>query len=561
MNRAKTGLKTVKTTLNRLSAKPSLGSALSYTQLLPANYRANLKNMILSRSSVARPIRQFHTTFARNFASESLETKNSDQDSNIHPELYSEQTGINFSAAPFNYETLSHRIKTYVTTESDEYGPLTDLETISLLHAIAVDYGSHASRVLGYSDSEILRTQKELLETIYGSEKGLDRLILTPGTIRPVFLDLVNREWRTEELIKPGAKMGPWELKEKQKREAEAKTEDNAEKISKSTDSVESNESELHTDSSNSSLQHADIISTSDIVILLLKAYNKKYSNAVIAKRAKSVAIQQSSTSTLPAGSAIPSYVPIDIVMIPFRRTVYGGELDKSFEIIDASSASKNYMQSVKENWRKWATRWGLGTSSVLLGVHGLLSSGLVGTWESTTGVLTMVFAYICNMTILSGLAFAGRISGVGEYIRWIPGTSTTYWYSHATEMKMASYIASIDQVLPENQNEASFRVKKLLQNRKMMAIEVEQETLMKEYWARGGEGFQWVEPDQDPAEIFWRHKVEMTKAKRIEGQKKYGNQYDMADQVIHKMSLPHASTTDIPKAPEPPAPKGLPEL
>lgn len=547
MHCSKTGVNISNSSLRRLvlrTHKPCASSLGLYSKF-PST---SLTDKLFTNSPAQAPvIRKFHTSIVQRYQSNSSqETLNTDI--NNSSELYSEATGINFSASPFNYDTLCHRINTYVTTESEEYGPLTDRETISLLNAITVDYGAYASRVLGYSDSEILRTQMELLNKIYNSEQGSNRLILTPGTIRPIFLSLVNNEWRTEEFVKPGVKMGPWELKEREKQKLDASSES------------KSNASEQDTQATDS-LKLKDTLSTTNIVVLLLKAYNRKYSNAVIAKRAKTLAAQQSSPATLPSGTSIPTYVPIDIVSIPFRRAVYSGELDKSFEIIDQSAASPNYMRSVKDTWRKWATRWGVGTGSLILGVHGLLASGAVGTWESTSGVLAMVFAYVCNMTILGGLAFAGRISGVGEYIRWIPGTPTTYWYSHALEMKMASSIAAIDQALPENQNEQSFRVKKLLQNRKMMAVEVEQEKLMKEYWARGGEGFQWIEPDQDPADILWRQKVELTKAKRLEGQKQYGNKYDTADQIINKMSLPHASTTDIPKAPEPPVSKGLPEF
>lgn len=457
-------------------------------------------------------------------------------------------SGINFLAEPFNFDTLQHRIRKFVTTTSEECGPLTDLQTIELLRAVTVEYGAYASRVLGHSDSEILNAQKALLEEVV-SEQGLNRIILTPGTLKPVVLELVNKEWRTEELVKPGVKKGPWELKDEERSRKSSRPDENS-----------SNNNQVDADGENATVQeHKESISTTNLVISLFKAYNQKYSNPVLAKRAQQLAVEQSS-STIGSKSSFPLYIPLDVAMIPFRRAVYGGELDKGFEIVDASAASRNYMTSVRSTWKKWIGWWGLGTGTTLLSVQGLLSSGLVGTWDSTGGVLAMVLAYIVNMTLLGGVAFAGRVSGVGEYVKWVPGTNTTYWYSHAAEMRMVSMIAAIDQALPENQNELSFRIKKLLQGRNMMAVEATQEEMMKEYWASGGEGFQWVEPEQDPAEILWRHKVEKTKAKRIEAQKKYGDKYNWADQVIHRKSLPHASTTEIPKY-EPPAPKGLPEV
>lgn len=244
-------------------------------------------------------------------------------------------------------------------------------------------------------------------------------------------------------------------------------------------------------------------------------------------------------------------FVPLDVGMIPFRRAVYSAQLDEAFDILDLTGAAPGYLKYVKRLWWKYGQRWLLGTTGTLGAVHVLLKSGLVGIWPSTFGVLAMVSAYIGNMTILSGLAFAGRVSGSGEVLKWLPGTPTTYWYTHAQEMKMASLIAAVDRALPENQDECSFRIRKLLEQRKMVTIEFDQETLMKEYWARGGEGFEWVEPDQDPAEILWRRKMENSKAGRLAAAAAYGDKYKYADDLLPKTSFPHASLIDHPTAPE----------
>lgn len=261
------------------------------------------------------------------------------------------------------------------------------------------------------------------------------------------------------------------------------------------------------------------------------------------------IAVLKAYTSTYSSGRR--NYVPTAIGLIPFRRAVYSGDLDQGFAILDLTAAAPGYLKHVSRLWWRFGRAWVGGSAATLAGVHALLKSGLVGVWPSTLGVLAMVAAYIGNMTILAGLAFAGRVSGSGDVLKWLPGTPTTYWYTHAQEMKLASLIASVDRSLPENQDECSFRVRKLLEQRAMVSIEYDQETLMKEYWARGGEGFEWVEPDQDPADILWRRKMEASKPARLAAAAAYGDKYKYADDLLPKMEMPHASLIDHPKAPE----------
>ncbi|KAF5102949.1 hypothetical protein D0Z03_000326 [Geotrichum reessii] len=245
-------------------------------------------------------------------------------------------------------------------------------------------------------------------------------------------------------------------------------------------------------------------------------------------------------------------FVPLDLGMIPFRKAVYSAHIDDAFAILNLTAGAPGYVQHVKKLWWRYGRAYAVGTTSTLASVHLLLKSGLVGEWPSTLGVLAMVTAYMANMTVLGGLAFAGRVSGSGEILKWLPGTPTTHWYSHAQEMKMASRIAAVDRALPENQDECSYRVKKILtDSHSMIPIEFEQETLMKEYWARGGEGFEWIEPDQDPAEIIWRRKMEASKAGRIAAAAKYGDKYKHIDELLPQHNMPHASLIEPPTAPE----------
>ncbi|GMG38303.1 unnamed protein product [[Candida] boidinii] len=48
------------------------------------------------------------------------------------------------------------------------------------------------------------------------------------------------------------------------------------------------------------------------------------------------------------------------------------------------------------------------------------------------------------------------------------------------------------------------------------MVNEPEQEVMLRQYWMSSGEGFVWVEPDQDPAEIQWEKHLEKIGRRKV---------------------------------------------
>lgn len=210
-------------------------------------------------------------------------------------------------------------------------------------------------------------------------------------------------------------------------------------------------------------------------------------------------------------------YLPLDTSFIPFRRAAYGARFDQGLKLIDITVGKEsNWSQFATRETRKLVHYWAGSNIAVLTALESLFQSGLIGTWQNTGLILTMVATYISAVCVYAYIAFAGRSAGVGEVLEWMEGTTPSYKYRFAAEMKMSSILAAMNRSLPENANEVSLELLNELKQRQMKVIEDQQETFMKEYWARGGEGFEWVEPDQDPAELLWRQKMEAEKTQRI---------------------------------------------
>jgi hypothetical protein len=251
------------------------------------------------------------------------------------------------------------------------------------------------------------------------------------------------------------------------------------------------------------------------------------------------------------------AYIPRNISIIPFRRAAYDADFENAFAIMDtAVGTSSLYHQYAQKLMKKYAFYWLAGTGTILTGLEVVLQSGLVGYWPSTTMVHMMVLTYLTSLSIYAFLSFAGRASGAGECLEWISGTVPTYRYKHAAEMKQASLLTLMNRELPENQGECSLHMLKELRVRSMQVMEAEKETMLKEYWARGGEGFEWVEPDQDPAEILWRHKMEIARAQRIGSPftRKDTDTSQWAERVAENRFIPHASLIDTGDKSLPPA-------
>ncbi|PRT54368.1 hypothetical protein B9G98_01988 [Wickerhamiella sorbophila] len=246
------------------------------------------------------------------------------------------------------------------------------------------------------------------------------------------------------------------------------------------------------------------------------------------------------------------------VSMIPFRRATYFCDFDVAFRILDLTSGRKSPHQAVAgRRIYKIVALWAAGMGAALFGLDKLLASGLVGDWTENRGmVLSMAATYLLAVSVYGTLARQNSKSGVGEVLRWSKGVLLTQRSQRARELKMASLMAEMNRSLPENHGECAVKMLQELQARDLETVESEDELLIKEYWARGGDGFEWVEPDQDPAWQIWRARMEKSKQQRIGSpyvrHDATPKQLDWAERVANNqddpITIPHASLIDITK-------------
>lgn len=209
--------------------------------------------------------------------------------------------------------------------------------------------------------------------------------------------------------------------------------------------------------------------------------------------------------------------VPLDLSMIPFRRAAYNCDFEAALTLMDVVSGHESRVaQLVNRRLMRFALIWLAASGGVLYGVDYLLKSGIIGMWDNPGPIVLMVATYLTAVSAYGIMAFSSIKAGSGIYLQWAQGTSFLYRMQYARRLKMADLLVASNRMMPENDGECAPRLLSELQQRNLVPIQTEEEGMLKEYWARGGEGFEWVEPDQDPAEITWRTKLEHDRQSRI---------------------------------------------
>lgn len=231
------------------------------------------------------------------------------------------------------------------------------------------------------------------------------------------------------------------------------------------------------------------------------------------------------------------AYIDRGIALIPFRQSLFNGDLQNALKLTDMTVGHPNYVGHKAKEFRAGVIRLVASAAGISafskFGVEYLIEFDILReAWRHLSAISLMLVTYMVNSSFFVSMVRFGRqvvLSG-GDYLTWQRGTFYTHWYTHADEMLFCSKIVDADIVINGggvSGNEPTpglieelCRIDPFFQGhtlkpgytrdgKKVRLLEARdnmEEIKMQAYWMTGGDGFEWVEPDQDPATLMWKN-------------------------------------------------------
>lgn len=229
--------------------------------------------------------------------------------------------------------------------------------------------------------------------------------------------------------------------------------------------------------------------------------------------------------------------IEMNDALIPFRDSLFNADLKNALKITDLTTGHPNYIQKKNQALRSGiyklaATAIGI-TFFSKVGVQQVIEMGwLSPSWKHLGSINAMLLTYFLNSSFFVTIVKFGRqlSSAGGDYLTWQKGTFYTHWYKHSDEMSMCAKIMETDLKLNGGLEYTPSLVEELCRKddnasqqhtlkagltrdgQKVRLLEPRdnmEDLKMQAYWMSGGDGFEWVEPDQDPAIILWNRHLE----------------------------------------------------
>lgn len=234
------------------------------------------------------------------------------------------------------------------------------------------------------------------------------------------------------------------------------------------------------------------------------------------------------------------AHIEKESAMIPFRYALFNGDVWKALEITDLTTGHKNYVAFKAQQLRSGFLKLigsALGiTLFSKVGVYEIIEMGIISDkWRHLSSINSMILTYLLNSSFFLTAMRLGRQSsaGGGNYLTWQKGTFYNHWFNHADELAMAARILETDVALSggglsggepseelieelcrtPSSNDGGFLTQSYTKDHKKIRLMEKKDNLeelkLQAYWMTGGDGFEWVEPDQDPAELIWRQHLQ----------------------------------------------------
>lgn len=228
------------------------------------------------------------------------------------------------------------------------------------------------------------------------------------------------------------------------------------------------------------------------------------------------------------------AHINLLLALIPLRQSLYNAELKDSLRITDITTGHPNYIKHKntimrKNMYRLAGTAAGVTLFSKVGTQLAVDAELLLETWRLLWTFNAMILTYLFNSSFfVAAVKFGRQLNAAGgDYLTWQKGTFYTHWYRYCDLMTMFGKIVETDAKLNGGVDNSDWLMDELCradaslgngyilapgvnrEGEKIRLLEAREnleELKMQAYWMTGGDGFEWVEPDQDPAEIMWRN-------------------------------------------------------
>ncbi|KAI3403541.2 hypothetical protein KGF56_003698 [Candida oxycetoniae] len=255
------------------------------------------------------------------------------------------------------------------------------------------------------------------------------------------------------------------------------------------------------------------------------------------------------------------TYISKELALIPLRNAIFDADFQGAIKVTDITMGHPNYIghkaHILKSGALKLISTAAAITIFTKFGVTSLVDAGILPSgWEHLGAINSILLTYIINSSFFVTIVKFGRqlVSSGGDYLTWQKGTFYTHWFKHSDEMLFLSKIVEADRNL--NNGESSPEIVEEIcrvapdtrsnshilkpgfdrDGNKIRLMQMKddlEKVKFQAYWMTGGDGFEWIEPDQDPADIQWREHLKSYNTPALNCKSAETGEYKWADELI----------------------------